>query len=153
MLKSDRLGFLRSRNKAGRNRLSVKVPSETRYIKKVSEKVLSSLSAYRLSEADAFDIRLCVEEAVRNSIVHGNHSDKRLTVKASWWVEADRIHIEVEDEGAGFDHRKVADPTSGEHILKNSGRGVYLIKKLMDKVEYNDRGNKVTMVAAIKQGQ
>ena len=153
MLNLGRLGFLKRRNKAGKSRLSVKVPSETRYIKKVSEKILSSLSAYRLSEAKIFDIRLCVEEAVRNSVVHGNHANKRLAVIASWWVDADRVHIEVEDEGAGFDHRKVADPTSGEHIMKNSGRGVYLIKKLMDKVVYNDKGNIVTMTTAIKQGQ
>ena len=151
MLKLGRLEFLKSRNKASKKAL-IKVPSETKYIRKVSAKILRSLSACKLGESKAFDIKLCIEEAVRNAIVHGNHSDKRLSVKASCWMEDGKVNIEVEDEGSGFDHRFLADPTSSAHIMKNSGRGVYLIKKLMDKVEFNETGNKIRMITSIKQG-
>ena len=55
----------------------------------------------------------------------------------------------MEDEGSGFDPEKVPDPTVEENMLKYGGRGVYLIKRLMDEVEYNDRGNRVKMVKYI----
>jgi len=142
MPSSGPLAFLRN----PRNKKTVTVPSETRYIRKVSEKILGSLRGFRLDEGKVFDIKLCIEEAVRNAIVHGNHSDRRLAVRVAYRVEDSKLVIEVEDEGAGFDRRAVADPTAPAHIMKNSGRGVYLIKKLMDKVDYNDTGNKITMV-------
>ena len=146
MLRSDPLAFLRN----PRSKKTITVPSETRYIRKVSEKILASLSGFRLDEGRVFDIRLCIEEAVRNAIVHGNHSDKHLAVRVTYQVEGERLVIEVEDEGAGFNHRSVADPTATAHIMKNSGRGVYLIRKLMDSVAYNDIGNKVTMIKNLK---
>lgn len=142
MLKLDPLAFLRN----PRNRRTITVPSETRYIRKVSARILAALSGFELDEGAVFDVRLCIEEAVRNAIVHGNHSDRRLLVRVTYWVEEPRLFIEVEDEGPGYDHNSLADPTVGPHIMKNSGRGVYLIKKLMDSVAYNAAGNKITMV-------
>jgi serine/threonine-protein kinase RsbW len=141
------LAFLR--NPRG-GKVSLKVPSETRYIRKVSARILESLEPGKVDEGRIFDIKLCIEEAARNAIVHGNHSDRRLSVKVTYWIEADKLHIEVEDEGAGFDHKVLPDPTSSGHIMKNSGRGVYLIKKLMDSVEFNDKGNKITLVKDLR---
>ena len=149
MTRSGLLGFLRnSRDISRRNQL--RIPSETRHIRKVSSRILSSLASYAVDEGRIFDIKLCIEEAVRNAIVHGNHSEKRRAVRIAYWVEDALLSIEIEDEGAGFDHAKLADPTSGPHILKNSGRGVYLIKKLMDSVIYNDVGNMITMAKRLK---
>lgn len=147
MLKLGPLAFLR--NPRG-GKVSLKVPSETRYIRKVSARILDSIGAGSIDEGRIFDIKLCIEEATRNAIVHGNHSDKRLPVRVSYWIEADKLHIEVEDEGPGFDHKALPDPTSSGQIMKNSGRGVYLIKKLMDKVEFNDKGNKITLVKDLR---
>ena len=149
MTRLDPLAFLKRRRDRSKKTL-IKVPSETGYIRKVSLGILSGLDRYGVDEGKAFDIRLCVEEAVRNAMVHGNHSDKRLSVKTVYWVDNGALNIEVEDEGAGFDSAAVSDPTHEDHILKNSGRGVFLIKKLMDKVEYNDKGNKITMVKSLK---
>lgn len=149
MIRSDPLAFLKN-SKGPSGKILIKVPSETRYIRRVSSRMLSGLDRYNIDESRLFDIRLCVEEAVRNAMIHGNRSDRRLSVKTVYWVDNDLLNIEVEDEGSGFDHANVDDPTLSEHILKNSGRGVYLMKKLMDKVGYNDKGNKVTMVKRIK---
>ena len=54
--------------------------------------------------------------------------------------------VEVEDEGSGFNHEAVPDPTAGVTKLKTSGRGVYLIKKLMNKVEFSKDGRRIKMV-------
>lgn len=122
------------------------IPSETRSLKEVSDRILGSLEAYRLNESLLFDIRLCIEEAVRNAIVHGNRSNRDLPVKIAYSVRPGACEISVEDKGAGFDYREVPDPTTEENLLKPGGRGVYLMRTLMDRVEYNERGNAVRMV-------
>lgn len=129
----------------------MKVPSEIKSIRRVSSKILSSLSPYELNKDTLFDIRLCTEEAVRNAIVHGSGLRKGSRVSVCYWVDKDRFHIEIEDEGAGFDLNTVPDPTENSNIIKRSGRGVYLIKKLMDRVSFNEKGNKIKMEKALKQ--
>ena len=99
-----------------------------------------------MSESDIFDIKLCVEEAVINAITHGNRRDIRKPVKISYWIEDTRLNVEVEDAGSGFDYKGLSDPTAGDNLMKGSGRGVYLIKSLMDEVEYNKAGNKIKMI-------
>ena len=125
------------------------IPSDIRYIRKTSNKIMRSLKRSAVDESTLFDIKLCVEEALRNAMVHGNRSDKGLVVKVSYRIDKDRFEAVVEDEGSGFDPEKVPDPTVEENMLKYGGRGVYLIKRLMDEVEYNDRGNRVKMVKYI----
>ena len=145
MIKLDPLAFLKSILNPSSGKALIKIPSEIRFLRKASSKILSALEGYNVDEGRIFDIKLCIEEAVRNAMVHGNHFDKKKIVKIVYWIDGDALHIEVGDEGPGFDHAASADPTDAPNILKNSGRGVYLIRKLMDKVEYNDKGNRITM--------
>ena len=144
MIRSGLSAFLR-RRKDPSAKTVVKVPSEAKFVRKVSTGILSGIDRYGIGESGIFDIKLCIEEALRNAMVHGNNSDKALHVTTSYWVDKGVLNIEIEDEGSGFDHAALADPTTALHILKNSGRGVYLIKKLMDSAEYNDKGNRLLM--------
>lgn len=114
-------------------------------VKILSSDLIDFLKGPGLDKDTLFEIKLCVEEAVRNAMVHGNRSDEKLPVKVSCRVDDDGIRIEVEDRGKGFDHKAVPDPTKADNLTKGSGRGVYLIKKLMDRVEFNDRGNIIVM--------
>lgn len=124
----------------------IKIPGEIKYIKEVSSKILDSLLSYKADENKLFEIKLCVEEALRNAMVHGNGDDKRKEVKVAYWIEGENsINIEIEDEGKGFDYNNVPDPTTCDNLLKGCGRGVYLIKKLMDRVEFNKTGNKIIL--------
>lgn len=132
------------------NKTTIRYPSETASIKLASSKILDALKPYGASEDVLFDIRLCVEEAVRNAVVHGNLSDKNLLTTVTYWVKDGRAHIEIEDEGVGFDRRSLPDPTADANILRGSGRGVYLIEKLMDSAVFNETGNKITMIKKIK---
>ncbi len=149
MIKLGPLGFLKNRKDSGRVH-RIRISSDNKYIKKVSSKILEGLEDAHPDESVVFDIRLCTEEAVRNAIVHGNRSDRRLSVKVDFWIENDNLNIEIEDEGSGFDARMVADPTAKENVTRNCGRGVYLIRHLMDSVEYNEKGNKVLMTKRLK---
>lgn len=131
-------------------KLSLEIPSDIKYIRKASSGILEWLQPRKLDDSVLFDIRLCVEEVVRNAITHGNNNDKGLKVLVSYWLEGDSLIIEIEDEGRGFDLGEVPDPTIEENIMKGSGRGVYLVRKLMDKMEFNDKGNKVRLTKYLK---
>lgn len=119
--------------------------SDSGSIRESSSRILKDLESYAIGEKAAFEIKLCVEEAVRNAIVHGNKSDPKRQIRMGYWVDEGVLNIEIEDEGPGFDHGLVKDPTKDENLLRNSGRGVYLIRKLMDKVEYSQKGNMISM--------
>jgi len=132
------------------DKVSIRISSEIKNIGKVASRILKELKPHGLDEGIAFDIRLCIDEAVRNAIVHGNKSQRHLKVTITYSIHPDRVEVEVADEGNGFDHSNLSDPTTEDNIMRNSGRGVLIIKKLMDRVEFRDQGNVVKMVKYIK---
>ncbi len=79
---------------------------------------------------------LAVTEATTNAIIHANKSDVNKKVKINVEVEDNKLYIHVIDEGKGFDPAKVPDPTEPENLLKDSGRGLYLMKVYMDDLKY-----------------
>ena len=127
----------------------IRFQSDSGSIREASSRILKDIELYGVDDKTTFEIKLCVEEAVRNAIVHGNKSDPKRQIRMGYWMDEGVLNIEIEDEGAGFDHKSVKDPTREENLLRNSGRGVYLIKKLMEKVEYNEKGNKIIMAKRI----
>ena len=149
MTRSDQSASSRSR-KGKEAKILIKIPSEIRYIKEVWLRILTDLKSYKVDQDTLFDIRLCVEEALINAVVHGNRSDDRLFVNVSYWVKDADFNIEIENEGSGFDYRLIPDPTTDDNIMKNSGRGVYLIKNLMDSVEFDKGGKIIKMVKHLK---
>lgn len=100
---------------------------------------------FSLTEEALFDIKLCLQEALVNAVKHGNKFDPGLVVECLVEVSDNRLTIQVRDQGEGFDDKTVPSPVHPENLTKTSGRGVYLIKKLMDEVEFFDRGRVVKM--------
>jgi serine/threonine-protein kinase RsbW len=84
-------------------------------------------------------------EAVNNAIIHGNKKDESKSVEIEISFKRSILRISVEDEGMGFKPKEIPDPTKPENIENLSGRGVFLMSKLADKIEFNEKGNKVTM--------
>jgi serine/threonine-protein kinase RsbW len=120
--------------------------NDSSLLKEISNKLISDLEKKGVDEHVIFDIHVSFEEALRNAMMHGNKLDPSKKVSVETDVTDVRVAISVEDEGEGFDPDKLPDPTSEENILKESGRGVYLIKHLMDEVSYENGGRKVVMV-------
>ena len=92
------------------------------------------------------NLRVGLTEALVNAIVYGNDGDpdKRVRVEAAF--DSERATVRVTDQGTGFDPGGVPDPTLPANRAQPGGRGVFLIRALMDAVEYNETGNSVTMV-------
>jgi serine/threonine-protein kinase RsbW len=94
------------------------------------------------------DIALAAREAVANAIVHGNQCDPAKAVGVSVAVNENcDLLIVVRDWGSGFDPSKLPDPTAAENLLTNHGRGIFLMKQLMDEVDFKfDHGTEVRML-------
>jgi serine/threonine-protein kinase RsbW len=146
MPNSGQSAYSRNDADAAARKNEISIPSDTKYVKEISSKVSALIAPYKIDEIAAFDIRLCVEEAVINAIVHGNRRDPSKRVKITYWVKDGNLNVEIEDEGNGFNASKLADPTDELNIMMSSGRGVFLINHLMDEVRYNEQGNTVRMV-------
>lgn len=89
-----------------------------------------------IDQAKLPGLLLAVTEATTNAIIHANKSDINKKVKINVEVVDDKLLIHVIDEGKGFDPEKVPDPTEPENLLKDSGRGLYLMKVYMDDLKY-----------------
>lgn len=87
-------------------------------------------------EEVAFEIDVALREAVINAVLHGNKREENKTVEVAFKSLPDALQIEVHDQGQGFDPESVADPTRPENLMKTSGRGIFLIRALMDEVEW-----------------
>jgi len=90
-----------------------------------------------LSEEQLSVLLLAVTEATTNAIIHANKCDPSKLVRIHAQIENSKLVIRIKDEGKGFDPTKLPDPTEPENLLKDSGRGVYLMKVYMDEVKYN----------------
>lgn len=84
-------------------------------------------------------------EAVNNAIVHGNKSDIKKFVEVRFNLMNNNLEVTVTDEGIGFKPSEIPDPTRPENIELLAGRGVFLMSKLADEIQFNSTGNSVTM--------
>lgn len=97
------------------------------------------------TEESTVNLPLVMDEALSNAIQHGNKGNEELKVHIRIYISSRRIVIQIEDEGEGFQLDKDRDPRELEHIYKDSGRGIYLINELMDKVEFKKGGKLLEM--------
>jgi len=107
--------------------------------------VVRQLQQHGWSAEDIFGVRLALEEALVNAIMHGNRSDTTKRVYFSCKLAPDRVRLEIRDEGAGFNPKSVPDCTDDAHLVLPNGRGLMLMRAYMSRVEYNDVGNCVVM--------
>ena len=80
---------------------------------------------------------------MHNAIVHGNKNDRSKKVFVRAIFKDDQLEFLIEDEGNGFDSGRVVDPTLPENLKKESGRGIFLIRKLADEVTFSNGGRKI----------
>lgn len=138
---------------APKKKITLKIPSDISCVGRTSGEIIEFVKPYGLTETDIFNVRLSVEEALRNAIEHGNKSNKALPVEVEYCVRDNKLEVTVEDKGNGFDFKKLPDPTEGENMLRESGRGIFLIKRLMDEVTFNRKGNRIVMKKNFNKGR
>jgi|SRR5215813_11283126 len=116
------------------------------FVSPVVDQLMRFVSRYRVADENNIDIELALREAVVNAIVHGNQEDPTKRVYVACRCTADgEVSITVEDEGNGFRSGAVPDPTLPENQLRPNGRGIFLIRRLMDEVHFERGGSVVHM--------
>ncbi len=141
-------------NNSKQREYNLVVASRIESVEKVEELTDKITKSMKFSEKARDSIAIAVTEAVNNAIIHGNKLDPNKSVYVDIVASEEGIKITVRDEGDGFNPDEVPNPLAPENLLKESGRGIFILKSLMDEVEYNfsKGGTEVTMVK-YKQGK
>jgi anti-sigma regulatory factor (Ser/Thr protein kinase) len=122
------------------------VASQVAAISPLADQLMRFILRFRSADGSEIDIELALHEALANAVIHGNaeSSSKRMYVTCRCYMDGE-VSITVRDEGRGFDTRGVPDPTARGHLLFTHGRGIYLMKVLMDEVCFAEGGALVMM--------
>jgi len=122
-------------------------PSDVEYLEKIEKTSAKIASAAGFDESTVDDISIALTELVNNAIHHGNQNDVNKTVTVSFIVDEKKISISISDEGHGFSPKDISDPVHPDNLMADNGRGIYLVKALMDDVDYkiSETGTKVTI--------
>jgi serine/threonine-protein kinase RsbW len=129
------------------SRIDLTIPGDVGAIGPAVEKIMVSVRAMGCAAGKEFDIELAVTEALANAVVHGCEHDPGKDVQVCAGCDPARgILIVVRDPGAGFDPAQVPSPIIGQRIYAEGGRGIYLISRLMDHVEFERGGTEIRML-------
>ena len=133
--------------------LVLELPTDLKSIGSAVDYVMSRcLTCFEEPARLNLNFRVGLTEALSNAMRYGNGDDpsKRVIVEVS--MLRGRVEARVRDQGLGFDPALVPDPTQPENLTKPCGRGLFLMRELLDEVTYNDRGNEVTLVLRLESG-
>jgi serine/threonine-protein kinase RsbW len=126
--------------------LSLSIRSEVNAISPLVDKLMALIKKCRGVPRRQHEVELALREALANAVLHGNRQDAGkkvyvcVCIQFSW-----ELSIIVKDEGTGFDHTQLPDPTHVENIKSTHGRGIYLMRALMDDVRFEEGGTEVHM--------
>ena len=127
-------------------RLKMNIAADRERVTEVVEGIMKVVRAMECACGQEADVELALQEALANAIVHGAHADRNKTVECR--VACDDAHgmlIIVTDPGDGFDPATVPNPLLAENLYSSHGRGIFLINRLMDQVEFKHGGTEIHM--------
>jgi serine/threonine-protein kinase RsbW len=129
--------------------IEVDIPSDVRHIEAVVELVQNECALMHFGARQLMlNVAVALTEALSNAILRGNNDDASKHVHLTARVTQARLVIEVQDEGTGFDlDQCTLDPTTPDNVDREDGRGLFLMRQLMDRVERfnDDHGNVVRL--------
>lgn len=118
------------------NHFQIIIKSDLNEIQKVERFTEKMSVKMNFTDEEKDSIAISITEIVSNAISHGNKKDVTKKVTINYNLSPHTLTITVQDEGKGFDVDKIDNPIEPENLLKESGRGIYIVRTLMDKVEY-----------------
>jgi anti-sigma regulatory factor (Ser/Thr protein kinase) len=127
--------------------VTLRLPSDVTCIEEAVELVTRHcLAGHAATRTIRFRLQVVLSEALANAILRGNREalDKWVEVRAE--LRDDLIRVHVTDEGPGFDPASVPEPLEPEQLDEAGGRGLFLIRKLVDAVQFNEQGNSICMI-------
>ena len=113
------------------------IPSDPELLPELEHFIVDLAVKSNLRDDKLNNLALSFSEAASNSVVHGNKFDKNKKVKITVRINEKTMTIIIKDEGKGFDINTVPDPTKPENILKDSGRGIHIMRSFLNDLRYN----------------
>jgi serine/threonine-protein kinase RsbW len=126
------------------------IPSEPKRIAEADEFVETALRDHGVPESLISDLAIATSELINNAIIHGNRKDASKTVTLSLQFTPKDVTIRVQDQGNGFEPEGVPDPLAEENLLKEVGRGIFIVRSLMDDLEF-ERAPEGGMVVMLRK--
>jgi serine/threonine-protein kinase RsbW len=122
------------------------LPSKVEAVSPFADQLMRFILNFRSADGSETDIETALHEALANAVIHGNdeNSGKRVYVECRCYLDGE-VSITVRDEGRGFDYSAIPNPTFRENLLLTYGRGIYLMKTLMDEITFEEGGTVVMM--------
>lgn len=130
------------------NTKSMTFPSDVEYLEKIERMSSEIATKAGFDESTVDDLSIALTELVNNAIHHGNKNDSNKKVTVTFTTDESKITISVSDEGGGFSPNKLSDPLHPDNLMADSGRGIYLVRALMDDVDYkiSEKGTEVIII-------
>ncbi len=132
-------------------RVSYTLESSLDSVNKAEEEATKVATRAGFDEDEVGRISMAVREATVNAVLHGNHYDTSKRVSLSFENTGNELIITVQDQGSGLDPQGIADPLAPENLLKQSGRGIFLIRAFMDDVQFRklDPGTEIKLIKRV----
>ena len=111
----------------------------------IENSVVQKMASFAYEEDAIFSVRVAIEEAFANALLHGHRGETSITIDVEWCVTESYVEFMISDQGRGFDPSSIPDPTADENLTIPSGRGLAMMNAFMDEIERNERGNTVRM--------
>ncbi len=129
-------------------RVSYRMDSNLESVNQAEETATKMATKLGFEEEDINRISMAVREAAVNAVLHGNAYDPAKKVTVGFENTGGKLVITVADEGQGLDPDRIPDPLAPENLLKQSGRGIFLIRAFMDEVRIRnlEPGTEITMI-------
>lgn len=120
-------------------------PEQIQRVERLTEKY-GKLCKFDRDELDS--LAIAVTEIVANAIFHGNKRDKNKKIFIKIVATCPKLKITIRDQGKGFDPEQLSDPLKPENLLKDSGRGLFIVRTFMDdvRINFHDDGTEIIMV-------
>ena len=133
-------------------RVSYTLESTLASVNKAEQAATQVAAKSGFDEDECGRIAMAVREATVNAVLHGNRYDPTKRVTVSFESTPERLTAAVRDEGSGLDPATLPDPLAPENLLRQSGRGIFLIRAFMDEIHFRDvaPGTEITMIKFVR---
>ena len=134
------------------NRVSYTLDSTLESVNTAEEAAVQMAGKAGFADEDRDRISMAVREAAVNAVLHGNAYDPRKKMRVSFENTADSLVIKIADEGRGLRQEEIPDPLAPETLLKQSGRGIFLMRTFMDDVQFRllQPGTEITLIKHVR---
>lgn len=130
----------------GRLVLEREFPSDEALVTPMVVRVMESLVKDGIVTEDHRNrVGLCLEEAIRNAVLHGNRQNFKQMVRILVYLDELKWSIRVDDEGEGFDLGSVPSPLGDDAVWGEGGRGLSLMAIYMDRISFYRDGRTLVM--------